>query len=165
MINIRPILIEDGAVFLKLLLTLDGETRFMMLEPGERVTDVKKIVEFIVNIKKYGEIFIVENEQECVGFLSIQRETYRRNWHCAYIVTGIVEAFRGKGWGTRLFQTAEAWARGEAIHRLELTVMAHNTSAIALYKKMGFEVEGTKRHSLKVDGQYVDEYYMAKLLN
>ena len=31
-------------------------------------------------------------------------------------------------------------------------------------KKMGFEIEGTKRDSLRVDGVYVDEYYMAKLL-
>jgi RimJ/RimL family protein N-acetyltransferase len=42
--------------------------------------------------------------------------------------------------------------------------MAHNSGAIALYKKMGFEIEGTKNHSLIVDGMYIDEYYMAKLV-
>ena len=30
---------------------------------------------------------------------------------------------------------------------------------------MGFVIEGTKRDSLLVDGSYVDEYYMAKLIN
>jgi RimJ/RimL family protein N-acetyltransferase len=29
---------------------------------------------------------------------------------------------------------------------------------------MGFEIEGTKRDSLIVDGEYVDELYMAKIL-
>ncbi len=42
--------------------------------------------------------------------------------------------------------------------------MTYNTAGIALYKKMGFEIEGTKRNSLFIDGKYVDEYYMSKLL-
>jgi RimJ/RimL family protein N-acetyltransferase len=29
---------------------------------------------------------------------------------------------------------------------------------------MGFEVEGVKKHSLFVNGEYVDEYYMAKYI-
>lgn len=43
--------------------------------------------------------------------------------------------------------------------------MTHNLAGIALYKKMGFEIEGRKRHSLRVNGAYVDEYYMSKLLD
>jgi hypothetical protein len=30
---------------------------------------------------------------------------------------------------------------------------------------MGFEIEGVKRRSLKVKGAYVNEYYMAKILD
>ena len=29
---------------------------------------------------------------------------------------------------------------------------------------MGFVVEGTRKDALRVEGSYVDEYYMAKLL-
>ena len=61
-------------------------------------------------------------------------------------------------------EEAELWARGHGIHRLELTVMAHNVAAVALYKKAGFAVEGTRRHSMLVAGSYVNEHYMAKLL-
>jgi RimJ/RimL family protein N-acetyltransferase len=35
----------------------------------------------------------------------------------------------------------------------------------SLYQKMGFQVEGIKKDSLLVDGVYVDEYYMGKILN
>jgi len=59
----------------------------------------------------------------------------------------------------------EEWAQQHHIHRLELTVMAHNNAGVALYKKQGFEIEGTKRHSLLINGQYVDEFYMSKLLD
>jgi RimJ/RimL family protein N-acetyltransferase len=58
----------------------------------------------------------------------------------------------------------EEWANIQNIHRLELTVMTHNIAGIALYKKMGFEIEGIKRDSLLIDGKYVDEFYMSKLL-
>ena len=42
--------------------------------------------------------------------------------------------------------------------------MTHNEAGIALYRRRGFEIEGTKKHSLLVGGRYVDEYYMARLL-
>jgi RimJ/RimL family protein N-acetyltransferase len=50
------------------------------------------------------------------------------------------------------------------IHRLELTVVTENQAGLQLYKKMGFEIEGTKRQSLYIDGKFVDEYYMSKLV-
>ncbi len=63
-----------------------------------------------------------------------------------------------------LLTELERWARNRHIHRLELTVVADNQRALSLYRKMGFEQEGVKRHSLLIHGQYVDEYYMVKLL-
>jgi ribosomal protein S18 acetylase RimI-like enzyme len=42
--------------------------------------------------------------------------------------------------------------------------MTHNAAAIGLYRKMGFEVEGTRRAALRIGAESVDEYYMAKLL-
>ena len=42
--------------------------------------------------------------------------------------------------------------------------MVDNHAGIALYKKMGFEIEGVKKDSLLINDQYVDEYYMSKIL-
>lgn len=50
------------------------------------------------------------------------------------------------------------------MHRLELTVMAHNHRAVGLYERMGFSVEGRRSQCLVVDGQFVDEFYMAVIL-
>ncbi len=58
----------------------------------------------------------------------------------------------------------EAQATKNQLHRIELTVMEHNTRAFALYKKTGFETEGIKRDSLKINGHYVNEHYMALLI-
>ena len=42
--------------------------------------------------------------------------------------------------------------------------MMHNRAAQALYTKMGFVSEGRRHWSLLVDGTFVDEYSMAKLI-
>ena len=63
-----------------------------------------------------------------------------------------------------MFEALDEWAMKKDIHRLELTVAANNKAGLRLYEKAGFQMEGTKRDSLYIDGQYVDEYYMSKLI-
>jgi L-phenylalanine/L-methionine N-acetyltransferase len=47
--------------------------------------------------------------------------------------------------------------------RVELSVYTDNTAGVALYKKFGFEVEGTHRRYAFRNGQYVDAYSMARI--
>ena len=77
---------------------------------------------------------------------------------------GVLKEYAGRGIGSALMAEAERWARERGIRRLELTVQTHNQGARVLYEKMGFAVEGTRKYALRVEGSYVDEYYMAKLL-
>jgi L-phenylalanine/L-methionine N-acetyltransferase len=49
------------------------------------------------------------------------------------------------------------------VRRLELAVYVDNAPAIALYKKFGFAVEGTRRAAAFRDGAFVDDYVMARL--
>jgi RimJ/RimL family protein N-acetyltransferase len=79
-------------------------------------------------------------------------------------VIGVLQAWVGRGVGRALLESLEAWARSKEFHRLELTVDVTNQRAIALYEKCGFEREGVKRHSRKINGKYSDEFYMSKLI-
>jgi putative acetyltransferase len=47
--------------------------------------------------------------------------------------------------------------------RIALTVYTDNKAALALYKKFGFEIEGTHRRYAFRDGGYVDAYSMARI--
>src|SRR4030066_85253 len=58
------------------------------------------------------------------------------------------------------FEKMEQWAKRKDIHRLELNVVTHNEAAVALYRKVGFEIEGKKKHSLLINNTYADEYWM-----
>jgi RimJ/RimL family protein N-acetyltransferase len=63
-----------------------------------------------------------------------------------------------------LLAEAKQWAAAHGVHRLELTVMAHNHRAVGLYERMGFSVEGRRAQCLVIDGRFVDELYMAVIL-
>ncbi|WP_242951561.1 GNAT family N-acetyltransferase [Clostridium felsineum] len=89
----------------------------------------------------------------------------RRNKHSAYIVVGIREKYQNDGIGTKFFEKLNEWAKQRKIIRLELTVLCINKVATHLYRKNGFEIEGIKRKSMYVDGKYIDEYLMAKIIN
>src|SRR5512139_1990470 len=166
MITVRPITADDAAAFLAMRAQVDLETKFMMLEPGERQTTVEQERERIANMLKADnkQTFLAEDDGQLIGWLWANGGEFRRNHHSVHIVIGIKAAYTNQGIGTRLFQACEAWARERGLHRLELTVMTNNHLGIALYKKMGFQIEGTAPHALRVDGEYVDLHTMSKLL-
>lgn len=165
--NIRAIRESDSEQFLLLGKRLDEETQFMMLEPGERTTTIEEQTQRIRSVLSQDNqmIFVVAQEDQLVGFLGAFGGNYHRNQHCAHIVIGIRQNVTDQGIGRQLFEAVEEWAIDHKLHRLELTVMSHNERAIHLYRKMGFKTEGIKQDSLLVNGKYVDEYYMAKILN
>jgi RimJ/RimL family protein N-acetyltransferase len=99
-----------------------------------------------------------------VGYLMAIGGSVKRTRHSAYLVVGILKDFRGQGVGTALFQSVVEWAKNHVVSRLELTAVTSNTAGIALYRKSGFEIEGTKRNSLIINGELHNEYYMSKLL-
>ena len=167
MISIREVCEEDAERFLALCHQLDWETQFMLLEPGERSITLEEQRERIKSIlaRDNQTILVAQDQQgQLTGYLSAIGGDYNRNRYTAYLVIGILQGFAGQGIGTKLFTQVEKWARTHDVHRLELTVMVHNERAVKLYQKMGFEIEGLKKHTLLVNDQFVDEYEMAKLL-
>ena len=61
---------------------------------------------------------------------------------------------------TAICEHADRWV---GALRIELTVFADNAAAVHLYRKFGFEIEGTfKAYALR-DGVYADVVSMARL--
>lgn len=164
MVLIRNIRADDSEKFLRMLKKLDTESKFMMYEPDERKTTIAEMAQRInERIINSSFLIIAEDNFEIVGFLSADRGFANRIKHSAYVVVGILKEYHGQGIGTSLFSKMIEWAGMSKITRLELTVMTNNERAINLYKKFGFEVEGIKKKSMKIDDKYIDEYYMARV--
>lgn len=163
---IRTARATDAEDVLELLLRLDEETRFMMYEPGERSTSVHGQAEALGTFlaSENNTFLLAEEGGRLVGFLEATGGAFRRNRHVAHLVIGVLGEYAGRGIGTALMAEAARWARERGLRRLELTVQTHNRAARALYEKMGFAVEGTRKDAMLVEGSFVDEYYMARLL-
>ena len=69
--------------------------------------------------------------------------------------------WRGRGVGSALIMATIDWARDQGLHKLCLEVFAHNTAAIALYRKCGFVEEGHRvKHYRRASGELWDSIIM-----
>ena len=163
---IRGVKRSDAGNLANLIKQVDDSSEYMLWEADERSIQAKSQLNMMESMEasENSTILVAEKNQDLVGYLFAIGGSARRNRHSVYIVIGILQGYRGKGIGTKLFNELESWAKQRNVHRLELTVVKKNEAGLSLYKKAGFEIEGTKRHSLLVDNGFVDEYYMAKLL-
>jgi len=86
-----------------------------------------------------------------------------RRRHAMFLGISVMRAHQRQGVGDALMAAlcdyADRWA---GVLRLELDVYTDNAAAIALYRKFGFEIEGTHRAYAMRDGAYVDSYSMAR---
>ena len=102
---------------------------------------------------------------EVVGSLGLHTSPTRwRMRHVGEVGMAVREDWQGRGVGSELMRAAldlaDNWL---GLTRVELTVYVDNAAGIALYKKFGFEIEGTHRRYAFRDGGFVDAYSMARL--
>ncbi|GGJ81879.1 GCN5 family N-acetyltransferase [Lentibacillus kapialis] len=161
---IRPIETWDAEEYLELKKRID-ESGFMLHEPGERKTTADEQKEAIAKItsEERSASFVAESDRGLAGFIAAFGGKVNRNKHTAYLALGVHDAFYGQGIATKLITKVIEWAGYTGISRLELTVIKDNVNAVRLYQKMGFQIEGEKVHSLMIDGEPANEYYMYKL--
>lgn len=137
----------------------------MLWSPGEREMEEATFAQSIEqeDTARSG-FFVAEDEEGIAGYIFIKGEQLERIRHRAHLVMGMHERVRGQGIGTEFLEYVIDWAKHSPLRRLELTVLTINEQAIRLYEKCGFEKEGVKRDSLRINELYVDELTMSYLL-
>jgi ribosomal protein S18 acetylase RimI-like enzyme len=106
-------------------------------------------------------IVVAEMAGEILGLLSLERSRHGYG----EVALAVAPAHRGRGIGSALLEVAIDTARAEGMHKLCLSVFAHNETAIALYRKFGFVEEGRRvKHYRRADGQLWDSVEMGLLL-
>jgi putative acetyltransferase len=101
---------------------------------------------------------------EVVGHLALSVYMNPRTRHSGHFGIAVRDDWQGKGVGSELMKAcvdlADNWLN---LTRLDLRVYVDNEPAITLYKKFGFEIEGTHKRFAFRDGEYVDAHVMARL--
>ena len=118
-------------------------------------------------LTKSGEgdhLLVAEIEGEVVGVIGLHTSSRPRVNHKAEVGMMVRDDWKGKGVGAALMRAvielADKWLN---LTRIELTVFTDNESAIALYRKFGFEIEGTLRKYAFRDGEFVDAFAMGRI--
>lgn len=144
-----------------------SETSLMLLFPDERAKSVEDMRFVIQRFSEMPRHFLINawDGALAVGEALCMGGQFERNRHGGRVGVGVLASHYGRGIGRGLMLEVERLAREMDIRRLELTVMAHNERAHRLYRSMGYSEEGVNRESLFVDGRYVNEVMMAKLLD
>lgn len=132
---------------------VESDAEFMLAEPGERAAPLED-----------RSFEVVAGRNPLLGTLRVAVGRFQRVAHCGHLVLGVLPSHRGRGIGTGLLHTLinhEAPKRG--LTRLQLNVAVENP-AHRLYQRLGFTIEGVRKHAVIVDGNPRDEYAMALLL-
>lgn len=164
--KVRRITAADKEDYLSLLRTLDSETIYMAFEPEDRDRMANHLDSQLGHLTeaRNSVILVAEKDGQLIGFLEIAQHGLIRTRHIASLFVGVKQSQAGRGVGSSLFSALEEWLLETELRRLELTVFIENTVAVSLYKKRGFEIEGTKRRAFLVGGKFHDECYMSRLI-
>ena len=122
------------------------DSGFMLHNPNERQMTTESLGKFITNINAApkSSLFLAEEQQEILGYLLVKGENLSRTSHRAEIAIGVHSLSRGKGTGTKLFEYVIPWAKQQQLHRLEQTVIEHNTKHFAFIRKWAFKKKVSK---------------------
>lgn len=160
--------VNDAQALIDYMKEVDCETKFLAREPGEFGFTEEQEKAFISSLAAdvSSHLLIAEIEGQIVANCSVGIIMNKcRYLHRAALGVSVKQAFWGLGIGSAMMNECIKWCKKNDVEQLELEVVTHNERALAMYKSIGFEIYGTKKHALKYsDGTYADEYFMMLFL-
>ena len=163
-INIRRASVKDAAAYARIMAEQEVFGNLLQLpyadEEGwrQRLADSAALGRPEINL-----VAEVDGELVATAGLHPVGAALRRR-HAMHLGISVARHAQGRGVGNALMAAlcdyADNWA---GVLRIELTVFDDNTRAIALYRKFGFDIEGTHRGYALRDGRYVTTLSMARL--
>lgn len=114
---------------------------------------------------KNGRIFIMEeNKEKTIGLVGFNQIDWINRNAELFIFIGDNQ-YRGKGYGKQALQILLDFAKENLnLLMVYLKVFSFNDTAITLYKKSGFNIDGKLPKSKYFKGKYYDTLFMSKIL-
>lgn len=159
---------EDAAALLDFTKIVGGETDFLLMDAGGIGLSVQEEEAMLEQMAKSGKsaMWVALDGGEIVAVTQCSVIGRRpRVAHRASIAVSVKKSHWRKGIASHMMQMMIDWAKEKGFEKMELEVNADNTSAIALYRKFGFQEFGRYPQFVKFeDGRYGDALYMMKEL-
>ena len=140
-----------------------SESNNLTFGEGELSITLDEEMEFIKStLDSESRCFLIaEVDGKIIGNLNFVGSNRPRIKHVGEFGVSILKEFWGNGLANDLIDQLINWAKdGGNITKINLRVKEDNTSAIKLYKKIGFSIEGFQSRGFCIDGKYFSSYSM-----
>ncbi|MBQ3099854.1 MAG: GNAT family N-acetyltransferase [Clostridia bacterium] len=165
---LRSAEVSDGDAMLDYLKTTATETPFLSREPEEIALTSEQQASFIQSrINSPNELMLIALiDGKHIGNCALARlGAVKRYRHRCSVSIALYKEYCGCGIGEAMMKTVLSVAKELGYEQAELEVIADNTPAINLYKKLGFTEYGRFPDNMKYkDGSYSDAIWMMKKL-
>lgn len=160
---LRPITMEDTPLIVKWRNTESVRRNFIFREPFTAEMHTRWMETKVASGQVLQYIIVDKESGESVGSVYF-RDVDKANRSAEYGIFIGEETARGKGLGSEVARIFTDFGFSELkLHRISLRLLADNTRAEKSYTNGGFCREGLFRDMVKLDGEYRDVLFMAKL--
>ena len=162
-LKIREATPEDADALLEYVEGISGESDFVSFGPGEFELTEAEEAEFLRLYRDAdNQLYLVGLiDDEIVSALTFSGGRRPRLRHSGEFGMSVRKQVWGLGIGSLMLDTLIAWAgETQIVKKINLRVRTDNRRAISLYRRKGFEIEGTIRKEMFLDGQYFDHHWM-----
>lgn len=159
---------KDAEQLIEHVKRINHETTFLIREEDEFNFTIKQQENFIqARVESKMNLFIIaETDGRVIGSCILSGSALRREKHKVDLAISIQKQYWGLGIGKRLIDISMCWAKENNIEKIILKVDTSNHRAVALYGKLGFEVEGRLlRDKYLSDGSYRNSYLMGLMID
>jgi len=166
LVVIRPARPEDAEGIVESVNQVGREKIYILTE--EFPLSVEEEREYLKGLDRDHNLFLVaETGGRIVGAVGVFQDrggASPKTRHLCSVGIHLLREYRGLGIGTRLLELAVEWARARGYLKIDASIFATNAASLALFRKLGFEEEGRRPRQFLVEGEFVDEVLMGKLL-
>ena len=135
--TLRPLKLDDRDQLLHLFSTMSEKALEWGMPPYTKET----IDRWMSNFERLIPLVAVY-EEHIVAYAAIYKHFHSRQKGIGDMGIYIHQNFHNVGLGTAMAEKTLSMAKEQGLYRVELKVVEDNVAAVALYKKIGFKVEG-----------------------
>ena len=154
---------EDARLVLDYVNGISGESDFLSFGPGEFDLTEPEEEEFLIRYRaSANQIYLLGIiDDTVVSTLNFSGGRRPRVRHSGEFGISVRREYWGLGIGSLMLDALIEWARETGIvKKINLRVRTDNRRAIRLYESKGFEIEGTSRKEILLNGRYYDHHWM-----
>jgi ribosomal protein S18 acetylase RimI-like enzyme len=163
-VSVRPATLADVDALVAMLAEVAGEGRWIATEAPVDVGQRRR--RMVEDIEREDAIVLVAEVAEVAGEPVGELGLHLAGYGVADLGMAVAAGWRGRGIGSALLAEAIDRAREAGAHKVALQVWPHNSAAIALYERFGFQREGyLTRHYRRRSGELWDAVIMGLRLD